>query len=178
VVIIEHATWYTMPKTKHIRGKQLSDVFENIWTLPTNASPWKTLHSDVPWCKTIVVFKITDLYGSVFNLSFLHYFRKIALSGSTFENENMCQHLSGLNRKQIRVCKRNVELMPSVKRGAEMAIQECQHQFKYRKWNCTTINKHNEPVFGNALNKGKILYHLPITSRLKTNYYGAFNASC
>jgi hypothetical protein len=67
----------------------------------------------------------------------------------------MCQYLKGLNRKQIRVCKRNVELMPSVKKGAEMAIQECQHQFKYRKWNCTTINKKNEPVFGNALNKGK-----------------------
>jgi Na+-transporting NADH:ubiquinone oxidoreductase subunit NqrF len=45
--------------------------------------------------------------------------------------------------------------MTSVKEGAEMAIRECQHQFKYRKWNCTTINKKNEPVFGNALNKGK-----------------------
>ena len=78
----------------------------------------------------------------------------IALSGFTFENEEMCSHLKSLNRKQIRVCKRNVELMPSVKRGAEMAIKECQHQFKYRKWNCTTINKQNEPVFGNALNKG------------------------
>lgn len=39
-----------------------------------------------------------------------------------------------------------------------MAIEECQHQFKYRRWNCTTINKENEPVFGNALNKGKIFY--------------------
>jgi Na+-transporting NADH:ubiquinone oxidoreductase subunit NqrF len=78
-----------------------------------------------------------------------------AVSGSTFKNENMCHNLKGLNRKQIRVCKRNVELMTSVKEGAEMAIRECQHQFKYRKWNCTTINKKNEPVFGNALNKGK-----------------------
>lgn len=77
-----------------------------------------------------------------------------AVSGSTFKNENMCHNLKGLNRKQIRVCKRNVELMTSVKEGAEMAIRECQHQFKYRKWNCTTINKKNEPVFGNALNKG------------------------
>lgn len=69
----------------------------------------------------------------------------------------MCLRLKGLNRKQVRVCKRHVELMSSVKKGAEMAIQECQHQFKYRKWNCTTINNENEPVFGNALNKGEIV---------------------
>ncbi|XP_046851577.1 protein Wnt-4-like isoform X2 [Xenia sp. Carnegie-2017] len=80
--------------------------------------------------------------------------RSIALSGTTFENENMCHILKGLNKKQVRVCRRNVELMNSVKKGAEIAIAECQHQFQYRKWNCSTVNKNNEPVFGNALNKG------------------------
>ena len=74
---------------------------------------------------------------------------------STINNEKICHHLKDWNTKQIRVCRKNVELMNSVKEGAAMAIRECQHQFRYRKWNCTTMNKKNEPVFGNALNKGR-----------------------
>lgn len=55
-----------------------------------------------------------------------------------------------------------------------MAIKECQHQFKYRKWNCTTINKKNEPVFGNALNKGKTNKNLRLVvaaDEVKTNVF-------
>lgn len=97
--------------------------------------------------------------------------RSIALSGTTFENENMCHILKGLNKKQVRVCKRHVELMNSVKKGAEIAIAECQHQFKYRKWNCSTVNKNNEPVFGNALNKGGQIIHNPKESSPYLTFY-------
>lgn len=45
--------------------------------------------------------------------------------------------------------------MNSVKFGATVAVQECQHQFRYRKWNCTTEQFEKSPVFGNSANGGK-----------------------
>lgn len=44
--------------------------------------------------------------------------------------------------------------MPSVAEGVKLGIQECQHQFRGRRWNCTTI-KDNLAIFGPVLDKGK-----------------------
>ena len=84
--------------------------------------------------------------------------------GSSIKNEKVCNHLKGLNSKQIRVCRRHIELMNSVNEGATISIRECQHQFRFRKWNCTTVNKENEPVFGNALNKGRFMMEYIVVS--------------
>lgn len=43
--------------------------------------------------------------------------------------------------------------MPSVAEGVKIGIQECQHQFRGRRWNCTTIND-NLAIFGPVLDKG------------------------
>ncbi|GFR83644.1 protein Wnt [Elysia marginata] len=62
-----------------------------------------------------------------------------------------CEDLSGLVKRQRRICRRNIELMDSVRVGALMAIDECQAQFKYRRWNCSTEN--NLKLFGNVILK-------------------------
>ncbi|RUS80293.1 hypothetical protein EGW08_011931, partial [Elysia chlorotica] len=66
-------------------------------------------------------------------------------------DKSRCENLSGLVKRQRRICRRNVELMDSVRVGALMAIDECQAQFKYRRWNCSTEN--NLKLFGNVILK-------------------------
>jgi hypothetical protein len=40
---------------------------------------------------------------------------------------------------QINFCKRNPSFMDSVRLGAARAIDECQFQFRSRRWNCSTL---------------------------------------
>lgn len=52
-----------------------------------------------------------------------------------------CESFHGsLVRQQVRFCKDNPDFMDSVKRGAIWAIDECQFQFRTRRWNCSTLN--------------------------------------
>lgn len=45
--------------------------------------------------------------------------------------------------------------MPSVAEGVKLGIQECQHQFRGRRWNCTTIDD-SLAIFGPVLDKGTV----------------------
>nr|XP_023410047.1 LOW QUALITY PROTEIN: protein Wnt-4 [Loxodonta africana] len=51
------------------------------------------------------------------------------------------------------MCKRNLEVMDSVRRGAQLAIEECQYQFRNRRWNCSTLD--SLPVFGKVVTQGE-----------------------
>ncbi|KAL0966234.1 hypothetical protein UPYG_G00292690 [Umbra pygmaea] len=66
----------------------------------------------------------------------------------------LCGSIPGLVPKQLRFCRNYVEIMPSVAEGVKIGIQECQHQFRGRRWNCTTIN--DKAIFGPVLDKGNI----------------------
>ena len=84
--------------------------------------------------------------------------RSLALTSSvsSFSSRKSCDDFDNhLSYKQVQVCKRNVDVMNSVKFGATIAVQECQHQFRYRRWNCTTLQFEKSPVFGNSANGGK-----------------------
>uniref|UniRef100_A0A8D0EQQ4 Protein Wnt n=1 Tax=Strix occidentalis caurina TaxID=311401 RepID=A0A8D0EQQ4_STROC len=63
-----------------------------------------------------------------------------------------CEGLTGLVEEQVRVCRRQVEAMDAVKRGAELAVEECQHQFHSRRWNCSTLQ--GLQVFGKIAIQG------------------------
>lgn len=67
----------------------------------------------------------------------------------------LCGSIPGLVPKQLRFCRNYIEIMPSVAEGVKLGIQECQHQFRGRRWNCTTI-KDNLAIFGPVLDKGRI----------------------
>ena len=58
---------------------------------------------------------------------------------------------------QVQICKRSVEVMDAVRRGAQLAIDECQFQFRNRRWNCSTLE--TMPVFGKVVTQGKIIYY-------------------
>lgn len=66
----------------------------------------------------------------------------------------LCGSIPGLVPKQLRFCRNYVEIMPSVAEGVKIGIQECQHQFRGRRWNCTTVND-SLAIFGPVLDKGE-----------------------
>ncbi|KAJ8333296.1 hypothetical protein SKAU_G00421920 [Synaphobranchus kaupii] len=66
--------------------------------------------------------------------------------------ENLeCANLP-LTNKQKDLCKRKPYLLPSIKDGARLGISECQTQFKYERWNCSTTKQLS--VFGHELSSG------------------------
>ncbi|CAG0882679.1 unnamed protein product [Darwinula stevensoni] len=61
----------------------------------------------------------------------------------------VCTRIPGLSRGQARLCQLYQDHMSHVGRGARTGISECQHQFQYRRWNCSTV--HDSSVFGPLL---------------------------
>uniref|UniRef100_A0A8C7XL91 Protein Wnt n=1 Tax=Oryzias sinensis TaxID=183150 RepID=A0A8C7XL91_9TELE len=57
----------------------------------------------------------------------------------SIRDEETCERLRGLIQRQVQICKRSVEVMDAVRRGAQLAIDECQFQFRNRRWNCSTL---------------------------------------
>ena len=75
-----------------------------------------------------------------------------SLAGSV--HDEMCSEVPGLVREQMQVCRDNPESLLCVSEGARRGILECQSQFRFERWNCST--QQNYTVFGPLLRKGEI----------------------
>ncbi|GAB6023467.1 Protein Wnt-2b [Chamberlinius hualienensis] len=64
----------------------------------------------------------------------------------------MCDNIPGLARRQRHMCFRNPEVMVSISNGAKTGVEECQHQFSDRRWNCNTVDR-DASVFGKVMLK-------------------------
>jgi wingless-type MMTV integration site family protein 1 len=63
-----------------------------------------------------------------------------------------------LRRKQKRLVLENPGVLVAVAKGANQAIQECQFQFRNRRWNCSTRNfLRGKNLFGKIVDRGKFL---------------------
>ena len=61
-----------------------------------------------------------------------------------------------LTRKQRRLVNKNPGTLTAIAKGAKFAIEECQFQFRNRRWNCPTNDaSHGGSIFGKILKKGK-----------------------
>lgn len=96
------------------------------------------------------IFLISVWCSGVFGLRWLSLLRSTSVA--TIDRADHCDALDGLTKRQIKICKKNVEVMESVKKGAENAIHECQWQFQNRRWNCSTYN--STRMFGRVLSDG------------------------
>ncbi|KAK6046964.1 wnt family protein [Cooperia oncophora] len=70
-------------------------------------------------------------------------FRALGLAGNRLDRSRIaysCKNMKGLTKKQIRFCRKNPDMMDSVRYGAQNAYAECQYQFNKRRWNCTLID--------------------------------------
>ncbi|XP_001630693.3 protein Wnt-5a isoform X2 [Nematostella vectensis] len=65
----------------------------------------------------------------------------------------LCMNLGGLTREQIDLCQKNIDHMASVGLGAKMAIQECQFQYQYEKWNCSIPDAEKSSLFERITSK-------------------------
>uniref|UniRef100_A0A182NBQ2 Protein Wnt n=1 Tax=Anopheles dirus TaxID=7168 RepID=A0A182NBQ2_9DIPT len=61
-----------------------------------------------------------------------------------------------LRRKQRRLARENPGVLAAIAKGANLAINECQHQFRTRRWNCSTRNfLRGKNLFGKIVERGK-----------------------
>ncbi|GAU94914.1 hypothetical protein RvY_06613 [Ramazzottius varieornatus] len=67
-------------------------------------------------------------------------------------NLDWCQRIPGLVEHQLALCRRSPDVFRKVTGAAQLAIHECQEQFRGERWNCTTVN--DSTVFGRTAVKG------------------------
>ncbi|KAK7482701.1 hypothetical protein BaRGS_00025999, partial [Batillaria attramentaria] len=52
-----------------------------------------------------------------------------------------CSKRLGLVKQQIKLCRDNLDLMPSIARASSLSVETCQSQFSDRRWNCSSIGR-------------------------------------
>ncbi|XP_022914266.2 protein Wnt-1 [Onthophagus taurus] len=63
--------------------------------------------------------------------------------------------LETLRKKQQKLVRENPGVLNAIAKGAMQAISECQHQFRNRRWNCSTKNfLRGKNLFGKIVDKG------------------------
>uniref|UniRef100_A0A8C5HS94 Protein Wnt n=1 Tax=Gouania willdenowi TaxID=441366 RepID=A0A8C5HS94_GOUWI len=63
---------------------------------------------------------------------------------STLFQPSICRKAKRLAGKQAELCQTQPEIVSEVAKGARLGVRECQYQFRYRRWNCTSHNKYFE----------------------------------
>ncbi|KAI5744010.1 hypothetical protein M8J77_024751 [Diaphorina citri] len=64
---------------------------------------------------------------------------------------------STLRRKQRRLVRENPGVLLAVSKGANLAINECQFQFRNRRWNCSTRNfLRGKNLFGKIVDRAQV----------------------
>ena len=57
-----------------------------------------------------------------------------------WESGKDCSRKLGLVKQQIKQCRDNLDLMPSVARASAVSVDTCQGQFSDRRWNCSSVS--------------------------------------
>merc|ERR1712130_730297 len=125
-----------------LRGQAAAQGARDIFEKKKFFFPSDTmLRPTVTFC-ALVLF----LFSQVSAIKWLAVSQVSAIASSSRDPE-VCDQMKGsLIKKQVKFCKRNPGFMDSVRLGAVRAIDECQYQFRSRRWNCSSlqdnVNKH------------------------------------
>uniref|UniRef100_A0A1A9UTZ6 Protein Wnt n=1 Tax=Glossina austeni TaxID=7395 RepID=A0A1A9UTZ6_GLOAU len=66
-----------------------------------------------------------------------------------------CRSVPGLTKDQLELCYKASDVTAAALEGLDLAIKECQAQFQWHRWNCSSLNtKSRNPHASNLLKKG------------------------
>ena len=71
----------------------------------------------------------------------------------------ICSKIPGLSPRQRSICQNRPDAIVAIGEGADMGLTECRHQFRYRRWNCTSFGN-EETLFGQQMLSGKRLINI------------------
>lgn len=69
----------------------------------------------------------------------------------------ICNGIPGLTKEQKELCHMNPDVTAAAIKGLQMAISECQHQFMWHRWNCSSLTTSSRSQQSNVmLQRGKL----------------------
>ncbi|XP_034417598.1 protein Wnt-6 [Cyclopterus lumpus] len=71
---------------------------------------------------------------------------------------SICRKAKRLAGKQAELCQTQPEIVSEVAKGARLGVRECQFQFRYRRWNCTSHNKYFGKILQQDIRETAFVY--------------------
>ena len=100
-----------------------------------------------------MILKFVNMYKyHTVQISYFRYLGLVSSLGASVHRDT-CGLVPGLVYEQVELCRNSPDTITCVGEGVRRGIYECQSQFKFERWNCTTTP--NQSVFGPVLNNGK-----------------------
>ncbi|KAG8258543.1 Protein Wnt-10a [Homalodisca vitripennis] len=70
----------------------------------------------------------------------------------------VCKTFPGLTKGQLELCHKYPDVTAAAFHGLQMAVEECQYQFRWHRWNCSSLNtKNRNPHSSSILQKGNAI---------------------
>ena len=70
----------------------------------------------------------------------------------------VCNGIPGLTKEQRELCHRNPDVTVAAVKGLQMAIAECQHQFQWHRWNCSSLTPSSVTQHSSVILQRGIIY--------------------